>query len=98
MSFRRSEDSGVTSSRWRLANRGILVECGIPTEVANSDRRWIYLLLHGYDPVSGWKVSWITPQQASRLLALLEPEFPPDNSYDLMRCLRQRIGISSNEE
>ncbi len=90
MSFQRSEESGVTGSRWRLAHRGILVECGIPTEVVNSDRRWIYLLSHAYDPVSGWKVEWITPQQASRLVALLESE-NSSATDDLMRCLRRRI-------
>ena len=31
------------------ANRGLLSECGVPAAVADSDRRWMYVLLHGDD-------------------------------------------------
>src|SRR5271168_4673015 len=73
MSFRRSDRPGPFGSRWRLANRGLLGACGVPTEVADSDRRWTYTLLHGDDyPGTGWDVSWMSPQRAAELLAVLE--------------------------
>ena len=73
MSYRRSDKPGPFGSRWRLANRSLLVACGVPAEVADSDRRWTYCLLHGDDyPGTGWDVAWVSPQQATTLLAVLE--------------------------
>ncbi len=91
MSFRRSNNTGLFSSRWRIAHRSLLGECGIPTEVADSDRRWSYILLHGDDyPGIGWDVSWITPRQATELLNVLAENFPSEIGLDLVRLLRQR--------
>ncbi len=71
MAYHRRDASGPEGSRWRLAHRALLAECGIPDKVADSDRRWAYLLLHGSDhPGSGWRTSWVSPEQASRLLDL----------------------------
>ena len=89
--FRRSEDTGVCSSRWRLAQRGLLTECGVPAEVADSDRRRIYLLLHGSDDFgTGWDASWITPKQANELLVILTRDLPNDLGCDLVKSLRLR--------
>lgn len=91
MTYRRSSESGVESSRWRLANRDLLVECGVPGEVADSDRRWIYVLLHGDDELgTGWNCSWMTSQHAGRLLEQLLADEPNESGFDLFRCLRNR--------
>ena len=95
MSFRRAEDSGPESSRWRLAHRALLSECGIPDEVADSDRRWIYVLLHGTDePGTGWQTSWISPAQAARLLTCLVDDLSSETGYHLVHCLRARSSTS----
>ena len=91
MTFRRRDASGPAGSRWRLAHRALLAECGIPDEVADSDRRWSYLLLHGSDdPGTGWRTAWVSPEQATRLLACLLIDLPSEVGYDLVRCLRLR--------
>jgi hypothetical protein len=91
MGFRRSDEDDPTGSRWRLANQALLGACGVPAEVADSDRRWVYLLLHGDDyPGTGWDVSWVTPRQAAELLAALVRDLPSEAGYDLVRLLRQR--------
>lgn len=91
MACHHSDACGPEGSRWRFAHRSLLAECGIPDEVADSDRRWAYLLLHGSDdPGTGWRTSWISPQQAARLLACLLIELRGEAGYDLVRCLRLR--------
>jgi hypothetical protein len=58
MVFRRSDETDPDSSRWRRAHLELLAASGIPSEVAASDRRWIYVLLHGDDHLAtGWDVS-----------------------------------------
>jgi hypothetical protein len=91
MGFRRSDQAGPTGSRWRVAHRSLLGACGVPAEVADSDRRWVYVLLHGDDyPGTGWDASWVSPRQAAELLAVLECDLPSWVGYDLVRLLRQR--------
>ena len=91
MRFRRSENTGPSSSRWRLAHRALLGECGIPAEVSDSDRRWGYLLHYGSDDLgTGWDVSWITPEQARELLTALLSDLPSEVGYDLVQSLRRR--------
>ena len=93
MGFRRSENAGPAGSRWRLAHRSLLGSCGVPAEVADADRRWLYALLHGDDhPGTGWDVSWISPRQATELLAALVRDISSETGYDLIRLLRQRAG------
>ncbi len=97
MSFRRSKDRGIESSHWRLKHRGELIECGIPQLVADSDRAWRYLLLHGDDaPGTGWIAGWLSPVQAQRLLALIERDLDGEGfGYDILTALRAHLGGSS---
>ena len=91
MGFCRSNQDAPTGSHWRLANRTLLDECGVPDAIADSDRQWAYVLLHGDDYLdTGWDVSWVTPQQAAKLLAALLPDVPFYVGYDLVWFLRQR--------
>jgi hypothetical protein len=91
MGLRRSDEVAPTSSRWRVANRSLLGECGVPDEDIGSDRRWVYVLLHGDDyPGTGWDVEWVSPRQAAELLAVLERDLPSAVGYDLVRLLRRR--------
>jgi hypothetical protein len=74
-----------------LAGRALLAECGIPDEVADSDRRWVYLPLHGSDdPGTNWHASRVSPEQAAQLLDSLLIDLPSEVGYDLVRCLRRR--------
>ena len=91
MAFHRRDASGPEGSLWRSAHRALLGECGIPDDVADSDRRWAYVLLHGDDdPGTGWDTTWVSPQQAARLLDRLLIDAPCELGYDLVRCLRLR--------
>jgi hypothetical protein len=90
MAYRRPAASDASGPRWRLAHRDLLSERGIPDEVADWDRRWGYLLLHGVDrPGTGWEPSWISPRQAARLLDGLLANLPTEDGYDLIRGLRR---------
>jgi hypothetical protein len=92
MSYRRSSSIDVESPRWRLKHRGFLAECGLPPEVVNSDRTWIYVLLHGGDELgTGWDPTWITNEQAEKLLRFLESEVESEVGFHLLGRLRQRI-------
>jgi hypothetical protein len=67
------------------------MECGIPQQIASSDRSWIYVLLHGDDALaSGWDSTWVTQDQAEKLLRFLESELTTEVGYDLVRKLRER--------
>lgn len=91
MTFRRDLDNSACGSQWRLANHSLLVECGIPYEVADSDRRWGYVLLHGADDFgTGWNPSWITKAQAAQLLTAIETALPNSVGYELIGALRAR--------
>jgi hypothetical protein len=91
MAYHRRDAAGPEGSRWRLAHRALLAECGIPDEVADSDGRWAYLLLHGSDgPGTGWRTSWVSPEQAAQLLDRLRIDLPSEVGYDLVPCLRRR--------
>jgi hypothetical protein len=99
MAHHRRDASGPDGSRWRLAYRALLAECGIPDEVADSDRRWNYLLLHGSDdPGTGWRTSWVSPEQAARLLDRLSIDLPSELGYDLVRCLRLRAAETDGSQ
>ena len=91
MSYQRNKDFSLTSPQWRIEHKSTLSECGIPDGVANSDRQWNYVLLHGNDALcTGWEVDWITPQQAKKLIVLLENEKMNDCGYELFRELKKR--------
>jgi hypothetical protein len=93
MAYRRGAESGPGSSKWRLAQCALLSECGIPDEVADSDRRWAYVLYHGDDKLrTGWQACWISPDQAGRLLERLRADLQREVGYDLVRALRLRVG------
>jgi hypothetical protein len=81
-----------------LAHRASLAECGIPDEVADSDRRWAYLLLHGHYPGIDWLASWASPEQAARLLDSLLIELPSEVGYDRVRCLRLRAAEADGQQ
>lgn len=92
MSYRRPDDTGPFSSRWRLKHRGDLISLGIPADIASSDDRWRYTLLHGDDLESGWDESWLTDEQARKLVAFLAPFFPNAAAIDLVLRLQRRFG------
>ena len=97
MGFSRTNQTDPTGSRWRLANRALLGKCGVPDAIADSDRQWAHVLLHGDDHLgTGWDVSWITQEQAAELLAALVHELPLEAGYDLMRLLRQQACCGSS--
>jgi hypothetical protein len=91
MAYRRPNDNGVFGSRWRLAHRAQLTACGVPAEIAASDKRWRYVLYHGDDPQSGWDETWLSNDQARNLLAFLGPLLPNPVGADLVERIQRRI-------
>src|SRR5688572_1433533 len=92
MAYRRSQDDGVFSSRWRIKHRADLADSGIPSDIAGEDRRWSYVLLHGDDIESGWSESRLSDEQATRLVALLCPHFPNPIGFWLVEAFQRRRG------
>src|SRR5687767_4270574 len=91
MTYRRKSIEGPEGLQWRLSHRALLSQCGIPPEVAGSDRRRAYMLLHGDDaPGTGWNPSWISPEQAARLLQRLFLDISTESGFELIRASRQR--------
>jgi hypothetical protein len=93
MAYRRPDDTGPSSSRWRLKHRGELTALGIPAEIMASDDRWRYTLDHGDDLDSGWDESWLTDEQARKVVAILGPLFPGTSGVDLVVRLERRLGM-----
>ena len=92
MSYRRPSNTGPESSRWRLRHKRFLLDCGVPQQVLDSDDSWIYVLLHGADEFgTGWDATWITAEQARRLLRFLERELEATSPFDLVRVLKRRL-------
>jgi hypothetical protein len=91
MGYRRPETDSITSQRWRIDHKAELMECGVPFEIANSDRSWTYWLLHGEDHLgTGWQPAWITASQAKRLLSLIEKEIGESSGYNIVQALLAR--------
>lgn len=96
MSFRRPEDEGPGTSRWRLKHRDFLARCGLPDAVLDSDRALRYVLLHGDDELgTGWDSTWLRRGQARDLLAFLEREIADPAGYELIPELRRYLGAHS---
>ena len=96
MAFRRSADDAPGSSRWRAKHRAALVEHGMPSGLLTSERTLNYVLLHGDDALgSGWDPSWLTTEQAAKLLAYLEPLLGGSSGYEIVRRLRERGGAEA---
>ena len=90
VSFRRSAKNLPNYESWRLANRSLLRECGIPDELAESQRQWGYVLLHGDDLESGWTTDRMTPAQAKKLLEQLRLDTFDEFGNCLFRELEKR--------
>ena len=89
MSFRRTSDDTVEGKRWLTKNKSLLAAAGIPSEILNSASAWNYVLLHGDDELqSGWQAEWLSPTQATNLLALITPDVQSTIGYDLVRRLQ----------
>jgi hypothetical protein len=87
MGFRRSAGEEQGSSRWRTTHRARLLACGIPAGILESDRRLTYVLLHGEELETGWDTSFLSDEQAQRLLALLKEQIPNPVGFDLIAAL-----------
>ena len=63
----------------------------MPDSVVDDEQHWNYVLLHGGDEFgSRWDPSWITPEQAANLLALLRPRYPNPVGLLLIEALTKR--------
>ena len=80
----------MLSRRWLRKHRSELSACGIPADVAGAERRWVHLLLHGYDAGSAWSNELLTAEPAAELLALLDPHFRNPVGIWLVEALRRR--------
>jgi hypothetical protein len=58
--------------------------------LVESGRALTYVLLHGNDPGSGWNESWLSDQEAQRLLTFLKEVIPDPTDYDLIADLQRR--------
>jgi hypothetical protein len=63
----------------------------VPDVILSSHRRWIYLLLHGYDFDTRWKPESMPTEQAQRLLDLLRREFGAEPGLDLLSDLARHV-------
>jgi hypothetical protein len=96
MAYRRSRVEAPGSSRWRAAHRRSLLDAGLPADVVDSDRALTYVLLHGDDALgSGWDPSWLTDEQASRLLTLLQQLLGDSVAYEILPRLSARAARRS---
>ena len=84
---------------WRSQNLAFLADCGVPDAVANSERSWTYVLLHGNDsPHTGWDPSWISPETAARLLESLRNSDIDRAGHDLFKALERRTAERSTPD
>jgi hypothetical protein len=90
MAFRQHNKAPQTE--WRKKHRDELLRNGLPESVVDDERQWNYVLGHGADEFgTGWDTSWITRDQARRLLALLESHYTNPTGLDLIRALQTKI-------
>ena len=89
MSFRQHNKHPDTT--WRRSSRAELLAAGLPDLVIDDERRWNYMLLHGYDHESGWSPEWISEPQAAALLRLLQSHYKNRVGMDLFTALEERM-------
>ena len=93
MAFRQQNKDAETA--WRKKNRDALLQNGLPASVVDDERQWTYVLLHGADEFgSGWNSTWITKEQAGRLLTLVCTQYTNAAGLDLIRELQKRANAN----
>ena len=91
MTFRRSNQEEVGSSRWRTKNKYLLVRW-LPQSVVDSDRSLTYVLLHGDDELeTGLNPDWLSQDAAREFLEFLEGELPNPSGYQILMALQKRV-------
>ncbi len=89
MAFRQKNKD--PKSTWLKDHREDLLQNGLPLSLIEDGRRWNYVLLHGYDAGgTRWDASWITKEQAERLLMLIRLQHPNPAGLCLILELEKR--------
>ena len=80
-------------NKWRLENLHSLELAGIPHDIVVDNRRFWFVVQEGCDlGQSGWDPSWITDQQASDLLELINGFLGDCRGWDLVYELHAKLG------
>lgn len=103
MGFRKDTEAAREWKQWVARCRPALLECGVPLEAFDTQRRWWYFLDHG-SLSNGKAPHWFSLDQLSspqvqRLLTFLETEYglekyPPC----LLTVVRSRLGLLPRNE
>ena len=81
---------------WRSRNLHALVQAGIPTRIANDDRRFWNLVEEADESMyglNGWTVDWLTQDQASDLFGMLTGFLGEGCQLELLDALRRKLGL-----
>lgn len=88
MSFR--QDNRQPESIWLREASPALHAMGIPDSVLGEDKRWHHLLLHAYDPESGWSAEQLSVATARELLRLLSLQYQDRAGLELLKVVELR--------
>ena len=98
MGFRQDKQDRLEWTKWLQRNRGVLVECGLPSEIYEDRRHWFYFLGHAayWTPArKEWPVlEHLGESQRRRLYDFLQTEFGAE-TYDpyALIVLKTMLGI-----
>jgi len=95
MSFR--QNNREPDKVWRKNCRAELLAEGVPDYLVDDERRWNYVLLHGYDHETGWDLDSISKPQAAALLNLISLHFNEQSGLSLFGELARHIKGESPE-
>ncbi len=88
MSFRRDSEGQRAWQVWVGQHRDALRRCGLPEFVLSDEPRWFRFVEHdGWDQESGWRISMLSPDQASALYDFITSEYGSVKYRHLLRIL-----------
>jgi hypothetical protein len=88
MSYRRDSEGQRAWRVWVDQHRDALLRCSLPEFVFSDEPRWFRFVEHdGWDQESGWRVTMLSPDQASALYDFLTSEYGSVEYRHLLRIL-----------
>ena len=88
MSFRRDSEGQRAWQVWVAQHRDVLLKCSLPEFVFSDQPRWFRFVEHdGWDQESGWRVTMLSPVQASAFYDFLTSEHGSGEYRHLLRIL-----------
>jgi len=71
-----------------------LIRCGLPDFILQTESDWIHFLQEGFDVLTGWKSSLLSPDQQLELYTFIRLQYGNDTYRGVLRDLEKSLEIA----